>query len=86
MFNIQYSIPDQPEPVLPTAPLAPGHAHYGQMTVPGPLSAAAPRPLRPSPLDQHSIPVAQASSRVQTPTGNDHSFEKDDMAYKTAPC
>jgi hypothetical protein len=83
-----------PAPRMPPAmpvqglwqPEAQGPLHTARAIGSGPLSARAPMPPRPSPLDQGPNPGTPAVVAPKHPQVTSNAPKKDDMAYKTTPC
>jgi hypothetical protein len=98
--NRKYVFDERTVPGAPLAPRMPpglpvqglwqptprGSSQTARMIASGPLSARAPLPLRPSPLDQGSNPGTPTVVMSERPQVTSIAPKKDDMAYKTTPC
>jgi hypothetical protein len=98
--NKKYVFDERKVPSAPPAPRMPpalpvqglwqpetkGSPHTARAIASGPLSARAPLPPRPSPLDQGPNPGAPTVVVPKDPQVTSNAPKKDDLAYKTTPC
>jgi hypothetical protein len=98
--NKKYLFDERKVPSAPPAPRIPpalsvpglwppetqGSPHTARAIASGPLSARAPMPPRPSPLDQGPNPGTPTVVVPKHPQVTSIAPKKDDLAYKTTPC